>query len=159
MGVAKQLTDFLYGTNRVKSRFSSQYPDEIVLAADASKGIKTTGDLEIKRSANWVTSQRAVVVLTDKRIKSGKWDIPLVDIEASQLVKINTTFGPGQVLKVQTKNNEYYQFGMQLNPEWTNQSTLPLTIEKGNIKYSVFSIIVRVALIGYIIYLVVGKII
>lgn len=99
----------------------------------------------------------AVVLLTDRRIKCGRWDIPLDDITTSQLVIVNTTFGLGQVLKIATKNGDNFQFGMQMNPEWTDQTVLPLTMEKGELKYSLFSIVVRLILVGYIIYWIVGK--
>ena len=122
------------------------------LAADGSKGITTKGDKGIEQGLHWVTSQRAVVLLTDKKIKCGQWDIPLENIETAQLLKINSLFGPGQVLKLKTKDEIHYQFGMQFNPEWTNQSVLPLTLEQGQIRTSTFSLIMRLILVGYIIY-------
>ena len=91
-------------------------------------------------------------MLTDKKIVCGKWTIPLDTISIAQLIKINSLFGDGQVLKVQTTDDKNFQFGMQLNPEWTNQQRLPLTLEKGQVKYSAFSIIVRVIAVGYLIY-------
>ena len=127
-------------------------PNEKVLAADASKGIVTTSNQDIQRGLDWVTSQRAVVLLTDKRIICGMWTIPLDTIGTAQLVKINSLFGGGQVLKVQTKDDKNYQFGMQINPEWTSQKILPLKLEKGQVKNSLFSIVVRLILVGYLIY-------
>ena len=73
-------------------------------------------------------------------------------ISNAQLLKINSLFGGGQVLKVQTTDDKNYQFGMQLNPEWTSQQRLPLTLEKGQLKHSAFSIIVRLIAVGYLIY-------
>lgn len=148
----KGLADLIYGTSRVKRKFELANPYEKVLAADASKGIMTTSNQEIQRGLDWVTSQRAVVLLTDKKIICGKWTIPLDTIATAQLFKINSLFGGGQVLKVQTTDNKNYQFGMQLNSEWTSQQQLPLTLEKGQIKHSVFSVIVRLILVGYLIY-------
>ena len=101
--------------------------------------------------------QRAVVLLTDKRVKCGQWNIPLEDIVSSELIKINTTFGPGQVLKITTKDQNNFQFGMQMNREWTNKTVLPLTLEKGKLKYSLFSIAMRLILLGYIIYWIIEK--
>jgi hypothetical protein len=124
----------------------------MVLAADASKGIVTTTNHEIQRGLDWVTSQRAVVLLTDKKIVCGKWTIPLDRVSKAQLLKINSLFGGGQVLKVQTTDDKNFQFGMQINPEWTNQQLLPLTLEKGRVKNSVFSIVVRIIGISYLIY-------
>ncbi len=91
-------------------------------------------------------------MLTDKKIICGKWTIPIDTISTAQLLKINSLFGAGQVLKVQTSDNKNFQFGMQLNPEWTNQQLLPLTLEKGQVKNSAFSIVVRTIAIGYLIY-------
>ena len=157
MDILKKITDFIYGTGRVRRKYSTEHPEEKVLAADASKGIMTNGDKDIKRGLDWVTSQRAVVLLTDKRIICGQWNIPLDNIVSSQLIKINTTFGPGLVLKIGTKDQGNFQFGMQMNHEWTEQITLPVTLEKGKVKYSMFSIIVRLVLLGYIIYWIIEK--
>ena len=148
----KGLVDLIYGTKRVRRKFELENPNEKVLAADASKGIVTTTNQDIQRGLDWVTSQRAVVLLTDKKIICGKWTIPFDTISTAQLLKINSLFGGGQVLKVQTTDDKNYQFGMQLNPEWTNQQSLPLTLEKGRVKYSAFSIIVRLVAAGYLIY-------
>lgn len=152
----KGLVDLIYGVGRAKTNFLRSNPTERILAADGSKGITTKGDKGIERGLDWVTSQRAVVLLTDKRIKCGHWDIPLEQIKTVQLLKINSLFGQGQVLKLKTKDDNHYQFGMQFNPEWTNQNVLPLTLEQGQVKTSTFSLIVRLMLVGYIIYWLLG---
>lgn len=146
------LVDLIYGTERVRRKFEHDNPNEKVLAADACKGIVTTTHQDIQRGLDWVTSQRAVVMLIDKKIVCGKWIIPLDNIATAQLIKVNSLFGGGQVLKVQTTDDKNYQFGMQLNPEWTNQQRIPLTIEKGQVKHSAFSVIVRLIAVGYLIY-------
>ena len=157
MEILKKITDFIYGTEQIKLKFLTDHRDEKVLAADASKGIMTKEKNEVKRGFDWVTSQRAVVLLTDKRIKCGQWDIPLEIIKNAELVKIHTTFGPGQVLKITTNEQDNFQFGMQMNKEWTEQKVLPLTLEKEKLKNSLFSIIIRLILVGYIIYWIIGK--
>jgi len=148
----KGFVDLIYGTGRARRKFERLNPGEKVLAADASKGIITKDNQDIQRGHDWVTSQRAVVLLTNKKIICGKWTIPLDIISTAQLIKINSLFGSGQVLKVQTVYGENYQFGMQINPEWTSQQRLPLTLEKGKVKHSVFSIIIRIIAIGYLFY-------
>ena len=148
----KGLVDLIYGTRRVSQNFQLVNPNEKVLAADESKGIVTTSNPEVQRGLNWVTSQRAVVLLTENKIVCGKWIIPLDTISKAQLLKINSLFGSGQVLKVQTIDEKNYQFGMQLNPEWTNQQRLPLTLENGHVSSSAFSILVRLIAVGYLLY-------
>lgn len=150
--IIKGLVDIIYGTGSARRKFELDNPDEKVLVADASKGIVTTTNQNIQRGLDWVTSQRGVVMLTDKKIICGKFTIPLDTISKAQLFKINSLFGAGQVLKVQTTDDKNYQFGMQLNPEWTNQQRLPLTLEKGQVKDSAFSVIVRLIAVGYLIY-------
>ena len=148
----KGLVDLIYGTGRARRKFERDNPNEKVLAADASKVIVTTTSQDIQRGLDWVTSQRAVVLLTDKKLVCGKWTIPLDTISTAQLLKINSLVGGGLVLKVQTTDDKNYQFGMQVNPEWTSQQRLPLTLEKGQVKHSAFSIIVRLFAVGYLIY-------
>lgn len=146
--MVKGFVDFIYMTGRARKKFESDNPSEKVLAADASKGIVTEKNQDIQRGIDWVTSQRAVILLTDKKIICGKWTILLDTITTAQLLVIRG----GQVLKIQTEEGKNYQFGMQFNSEWTNQQTLPLAVEKGQVKYSFFSIIVRLILVGYMIF-------
>jgi hypothetical protein len=152
--IIKGLVNLIYGTSRARRKFERENPNEKVLAAGASKGIVTTSNQDIQRGLDWVTSQRAVILLTEKKLVCGKWTIPLEAISKAQLLKINSLFGGGQVLKVQTTDGKNYQFGMQLNHEWDNQQQLPLTIEKGQLKYSAFSMIIRLIAIGFLIYLI-----
>jgi hypothetical protein len=85
--LAKGLVDLIYGTGRIRRKFELDNPNEKVLAADASKGIVTTTNQDIQRGLDWVTSQRAVVMLTDKKIVFGKCTIPLDSVSTVQLQK------------------------------------------------------------------------
>ena len=143
----KGLVDLIYMTGRARRKFEYANPYETVLATDASKGIITERNQDIQRGFDWITSQRAIIILTDKKIVCGKWTIFLDTITAAQLIKCSG----GQVLKISTEDGTNYQFGMQFNPEWTTQQILPLTLEKGRIKYSFFSIVLRLILFLYVI--------
>lgn len=148
----KSLVDLIYGTHQVKKRYELEHPNETVLAADACKGIVNNSDRELERGLDWVGAQRAVILLSDQKIICGRWTIMLDNIESAQLIKINDLISSAQVLKIQTKDGRYYQFGMQINPDWTRQTALVLQVEKGRLKYSTFSIVVRLLLIGYLLY-------
>lgn len=154
--ILKAFVDLIYGTSSKRKRFESQN-NERVIAADASKGIITQQNNDITRGADWIVSQRAVILLTDKQIICGKWKIPIDNISKATLVKIKSLLGGVQVLKIDTKNNESYQFGMQANDEWINQNILELTVENGKVKTSTFSWIIRIVAIGYLIYLILQK--
>lgn len=132
-------------------------PAETILAADASKGIITSAGKQPGRGPEWINSQRAVVLLTNKNLVCGQWTIPLDQISEAKLTRIRSLFGGGQVLTVRTHHNENFQFGMQLNPAWTNQQALPLTLENGKVKSSPLNIALRIFLIGYLIYLAYEK--
>jgi hypothetical protein len=41
---------------------------------------------------------------------------------------------------------------MQVNSEWIKQQALPLTLERGQVKHSVFSVVARLIVVGYIVY-------
>ncbi|MEL6969447.1 MAG: hypothetical protein AAFO02_04700, partial [Bacteroidota bacterium] len=103
MQLQKQITDFIYGTNRVRRKYEAKYPAETVLAADACKGTRVKGDGEIKRGANWVVSKRAVLILTNKNIVCGDWLIKLDDIEKATLVLFDSFWGAGQVLQIKRR--------------------------------------------------------
>ena len=110
----KGLVDLIYGTGRVRRKYEQSNPEEQVVAADASKGIITKQDQGITRGTDWVTSQRAVVMLTSDKIICGKWTIPIEQIQSAQLLKFRSLFGDGAVLKLQTIDGTNYQFGMQI---------------------------------------------
>lgn len=154
--ILKALVDLIYGTNSKRKRFESQN-NVSVIAADASKGIITKQNNDITRGTDWIVSQRAVILLTEKQIVCGKWQIPIDNISSATLVKIKSLLGGGQVLKIDTKDNKSYQFGMQANDEWTNQNSLNLTVENGKVKTSTFSWIIRIAVVGYLIYILLQK--
>jgi hypothetical protein len=100
----KGLVDLIYGTEKVRREYEHAHPDEKVLASDASKGIITSQDQGITRGTGWVTSQRAVLLLTSTKIICGKWTIPIDQIQSAQLLKFRSLFGDGAVLKLQTSD-------------------------------------------------------
>lgn len=150
--ILKNISDAIYGTKRVRNRYQLAHPSETVLASDASKAIHTDSNDEIKRGPDWVTAKRAVVLLTKQKLVCGDWEIPVESIASAKLLKISSLLGSGQVLKVSTTTGEHYQFGMQLNPEWTQQQVLPMTLEKGHVQYSAFSVVVRIILVAYLLF-------
>jgi hypothetical protein len=154
--ILKGLVDLFYRTKSVRSKFEHDNPEERVLAADGTKGIITEEESDIQRGTDWVVSKRAVILLTNKKIKCDTWEIPLENIKNAELVKVKSLYGTAQILKIKT-NEKNYQFGMQINPEWTNQDKLQLDIKDGKIKTSFFSVVIRIVLIGYLIYWIIDK--
>lgn len=158
MEILKKIVDTIYRTNQVRRKYSKKNPDEKIWASDVSKGIRTKQNKDLERGIHWITSQRAVVLLTDEKLVCGKWVIKISEIKNAKIIRIKSIFGGGQVLKIQTLDDDHYQFGMQLNNEWKAQSVLPINIEDGKVKYSNFSIAIRVFILIYFIYWVIEKI-
>jgi len=157
VSVIGKIVNFIYGTNRVVLKFKEANPDEKVIAANGVKAIKSEPKTEVDTGAHWIVSKRAVAILTDKRIKCGNWSIPLKEITSSELVNLNGLISKGQLLNVSTANNEGYQFGMQLNKDWTKSEDLKLTYIDKEIKTSTFSWLIRIGLIVYLGYQVYEK--
>ncbi|MDX1959679.1 MAG: hypothetical protein SFU98_13975 [Leptospiraceae bacterium] len=153
----KSLVDLIYGIKQVRKKFKLNNPYETLLAIDGCKFIETKINQEVQYGKDWVNSQRAIILLTNKKIICGKLIIPLENILNAQLFFFGSLLGKGQVLKIQTIEGKHYQFGMQLNPEWTNQKYLSLKLENGKIKFSFYSIFIRLLALGSFAYFVYEK--
>ena len=150
--ITKAIVDLLYRTKSKKRQFEAQN-SEHVLIADASKAIITNSNSDVKRGANWVASQRAVIFLTDTKIVCGEWIIPIDEISNASLFKFKAFLSSGgQVLKIETLDGDNYQFGMQNNDEWETQTVFDIIIENGKLKTSPFSLILRLFIFAYLIY-------
>lgn len=133
-------------------RFKVEEPDSQVLAAGATKARKFGKDSEVQHEAGWIAARRGALILTQEKLVCGSWEIPLSTINNALLLRVRSLFAKALVLKVSTTDGYYYQFGLQYDPAWETQTALKLTIEEGKIKYSVFSIALRVILVIWLIW-------
>ncbi len=150
--IMKGIVDAVYGVQRVATRYQLAHPTEKAVASDACKAISTDTDAAISYGTAWLTARRAVLLLTTHKLVCGNWEIPLEAVASAQLLKIPATLGSGQVLKVATITGRNYQFGMQFNPTWALQQVLPMTLEKGHVRYSLFSTLVRISMMVYLLF-------
>ena len=114
-----------------------------------TKGTTAEGE-NLRRSLNWALARRGSLKVMPDALVCGDWRIPYDQIDEAELFSIRSIF-PGFLLRVRT-GKTIYQFGLNWNPFWKKELPFPVTRGKGNLKYSVFSMIVRVALLGYIAY-------
>ena len=114
-----------------------------------TKGTTAEGE-NLGRSLNWVVARRGILKVMPDALVCGDWRIPYEQIDEAELFTIRSIF-PGFLLRVRT-GDTIYQFGLNWNPFWKKELPFPVTREKVNLKYSVFSIVVRVALLGYAVY-------
>lgn len=109
-----------------------------------TKAIHATPGL-LEHSFNWLCARRTWLKLYDDRLEYGNKTIPYNSIEKSTLYTSRQMFIKVYILEIITKDTAV-QFG--LNP-WVNiEKILPLehTKEKIRLKYSKFSIVVRILL-------------
>lgn len=136
-------------------QFKANEPDAQVLVAGATKARQFDKDVTVQREAGWMTARRGALILTDQKLVCGSWQIPLSSVNKAVLLRVKTFFVKALVLKVSTADGHHYQFGLQYDPLWETQTALNLTIEESKIKYSGFSIALRVILAGWVIWLLI----
>ncbi len=108
---------------------------------------------EPRRSLNWVASRRAWFSIFEDRLECGDWCIPFESVRKAIAYRTRSMFIPCTVLRIETAEKTF-QFGF--NPWARPVEKLPFHIleEAVRLQHSAFSIIVRVVLLLYIVYLV-----
>lgn len=104
-----------------------------------------------RHSHNWVTSKRAQFKIYEDHISCGSWTFTLNQITNPIVFNSKQMFMSVQVLQFDF-NGETYQFGF--NPWAKPLEYLPFSYKTENIKikHSLFSIVVRVFVLVYLIY-------
>jgi hypothetical protein len=143
----KFLLDFVYRTKKKASHYLKENSTEEIIAIDVSKGVCTENVQYYDYGDEWENAKTSIIILTKKKIvynnrrDNCQWVIPIEDITIAKLNSFIHVFGYIQILRIQTKNGESYQFGMQLNTEWTQQTILPLVLEKDELTHFKLTII------------------
>lgn len=120
-----------------------------------TKATTAEGD-QMKYGPNWMLSRRATLKVFEDRLECGDWTVPLSDVSEAVLYSIRSTFFiPGYILKIQTPGRTYH-FGLNGGSFWKGELPFRVKRKKGKLGYSVFSIIVRAVLFGYLGYLLWG---
>jgi hypothetical protein len=115
-----------------------------------TKAIRTD-DIAPGYSASWITAVRGWLNVYPDRLQCGDIVIPAAAVKGAVLYEARQGFIPVYILAV-TVADGTYQFG--LNPWSKIGSRLPFAFrrERVRLRYSAFSIAVRVALIAYFAY-------
>lgn len=139
----KKLVDIIFRVSYKMKKFKLKFPNDKIITASGTKALHGKIEEDLTYNVKWITSVRNVLILTDKRLYSGKWNIELDQIEEANLVKIKQLLISGFVLKIRTKDQNFYQFGLQYDPIWLDQNILDMKIEEGKVKMSLFSLLLR----------------
>jgi len=106
-------------------------------------------DSEPRYSQNWIAAKRAWFKIFTDRVECGDWIIPKGSIDRAIAYKAKQGIIPVTILHLITKNGSY-QFGFN---SWVKPiGHLGIDVEEQSIKlkYSAFSIFIRLAALAYI---------
>jgi len=119
-----------------------------------TKGIVKEGD-QLKHGPNWLLARRGRLKIFQDHLECGNWKIEYCGIKNATLYSVWQYVivipVPGYVLKIETEDKTYY-FGLNPNKYWKNELPFPVERQKGQLKFSLLSIVIRLVLLGYIIY-------
>jgi hypothetical protein len=142
------LADQMYGVRGAAERYRREHPDERIVGAAATKGIRTEGARPVERGVPWVTARRAPLIVTDRRIVCGDWDLPISDVVQAELLTLRAWVSSGAILKVATCDGRHYQFGMTDASAWSVELPFPVQRTEGRVQWSWASIAWRVVWFG-----------
>jgi len=147
--ILKIIVDIFYLFPLRIKKFKSKYPEEIILAYGGCKGIRLDSEEEVERGVNWILARRGFLTISDERIVLGDWIIELNNIEKAEVLMYRS----GMILKVEEVGDVYYQFGLQFNRRLLKQDTLKIDVIDSKVKYSMFSVVIRVFIVLNLIYI------
>ena len=102
---------------------------------------------EFEYGLKWITSRRAFLKVFEDRLECGDWNIPYSAIEKAELFQTRSGLIPCFILKARTADHTF-QFGLNGNKFWKGELPFEVKRTKGRLKYSAFSICLRVALLA-----------
>jgi hypothetical protein len=116
-----------------------------------TKATTAEGDL-MQHGPNWVVARRGTLKVFPDRLECGDWTIPYARVSDATLYSIRSNFViPGYLLRVATDDTTYH-FGLNAGSFWRSDLPFDVKREKGKLSYSAFSIAVRVAAVGALLY-------
>lgn len=115
-----------------------------------TKAVDSPGD-QMKYGPNWTFSRRGILKVYDDHLECRDWYIENHQIKNAVLFSLKYFFLPGYVLRIQT-NEKTYHFGLNGNRFWKNDLPFPVIREKGKLRYSVSSILIRLFIAAYIVW-------
>lgn len=150
------VSNWLWGVPFQVWRFKQREPDTRIWVAAATKARELKQEREVCYEAAWITSRRGTIILTDTKLVFGLTEITLYSVKKAILERFKVFWARGLVLKIATREGKHYQFGLNYQPAWERQPVLPLQVKDIKIKYSRFSIILRIITVLFLIWFVVN---
>lgn len=110
-----------------------------------TKGVKGASEA-FAYGLSWVTARRSFLSIFHDRLECGNWIIPYGTMTRAVLFETRQMWIPCYILKIQTAD-ACYQFGLNGSKFWAGELPFAVTREAGRLKYSTFSIALRVVLV------------
>jgi hypothetical protein len=115
-----------------------------------TKATTAEGD-DIRRSFNWVTSRRGILKVTSDALICGNWMIPYETVDEAVLFQTRQCFITCYVLRIKA-HGTIYQFGLNPGRFWKRELPFDVKREKMRLKYSVFSVAMRLVFVAALVY-------
>lgn len=126
-----KLLNTMYWVSHSVDQVKSKYPEADIVAAGGTKARRFEPGEEITlRGYNWMLAYRGAVILTDKAVICGPWEIPLSEITAATLTPFAGNFTQNLMLQITTYRDEKYVFGLGYDPAWINQNVLDMEVKE-----------------------------
>ena len=106
-----------------------------------------------RRSVNWAVSRRGWFRIFADRVQCGNWLIPVPEIQRAVLYHGRQFWLPVRVLELETEGGTY-QFGFNPWVRVESHLAFPFSRQEVRLKYSIFSVAVRAALVLYLAFII-----
>jgi hypothetical protein len=149
-GAARSVSNLAYLVPLRLWGFRKANPETPVLAAGATKAVRTRDDEEVSVGPRWLTSRRGTLIATPTDLICGDWRIPFSQVRTAVLQRSRSlAYLDGCVLKVETADGWHYQFGLMFDPAWENDLPIPVSVVRAPIR--------RVAALRFFVFAVVAS--
>jgi hypothetical protein len=99
-------------------------------------------------SANWVTARRGWFKVYSDRVECGDWVIPNESVKDAVIFEARQWFVPVHILALTTESKTW-QFGFNPWARVGQHLQFPVRIDRVQLRYSAFSIALRVGVLAY----------
>ena len=90
-GILKGFSDTFYGVPAKVESYTQENPTRVILTSGATKARKFGPNEPVKyHGLGWMSSRRGTLILTDKQLVCGDWQIPISDIKEAFATSANS---------------------------------------------------------------------
>jgi hypothetical protein len=132
------------------TRHESSSPSPIYTCL--TKATTAEGD-QMTYGVNWMLARRTRLKVYEDHLECGNWRIDYSTIQDAELIVFPSILISGYVLRINTADRRYH-FGVNGNAFWKGEMPFAVVRREGKMKYSTFSIAVRILIVGYLGYVV-----